>query len=132
MEASRLPEGSESKWKGSASGRARMPPLRLQEERLEAPMPSRTAGRFGPMTSSSSMKGEECRVVCRDGREYKIAISENRKMNFLGKAGRPARHEECQFEVCGHEFKEQPTSRAVCSPPASSSRSGAGLERPRG
>lgn len=95
-------------------------------------MPSRRAGSFGLMTSRFSIKGEECRVVYRDGREYKIAISENRKMNFLGKAGRLARHEECQFEVCGHEFKEQPTSRAVCFPPASFSCSGAGLEKPRG
>lgn len=50
-------------------------------------------------------------------------------MNFLGKVGRLARHEECQFEVCGHEFKEQPVSRAVCFSPASFSCSGTGLEK---
>lgn len=31
-------------------------------------------------------------------------------MNFLGKVGRFAKHEECQFEVCGHEFKDQPSA----------------------
>lgn len=48
-------------------------------------------------------------------------------MNFLGKVGRLVRHEECQFEACGHEFKE-PISRAVCFFPASFSCSGIGLE----
>lgn len=48
-------------------------------------------------------------------------------MNFLGKVGRLVRHEECQFETCGHEFKE-PISRAVCFFPASFSCSGIGLE----
>lgn len=53
-------------------------------------------------------------------------------MNFLGKAGRLARPEECQFEVCGHEFKEQPISRTVCFSPASFGSSGSGLEKPKG
>lgn len=66
------------------------------------------------MASSFLRKAEpspsaaECRVVCRDRRTYGTATSENRKMDFLGKTGRPARHGECQFEVCGREFKEQP------------------------
>ena len=37
-------------------------------------------------------------------------------MNFLGKVSRLARHEECQFEVCGHEFKEQPSARLCAFP----------------
>lgn len=70
---------------------------------------------------------EECKVICRDRRKHEIAISENRKMNFLGKVGRLARPEKCQFEVCGHEFKEQPVSRAVYFSPISFGCCGTGL-----
>lgn len=74
---------------------------------------------FGLLAFGFSMKDEpgprveECRVVCgqrEKKKKYEIAVLENRKMNFLGKAGRIARREECQFEVCGHEFKGQPVS----------------------
>lgn len=92
-------------------------PLFWLQEKQEAWAQGSRASRFGPMASSFSAKDERG-VVWRDRRKYELAISENRKMNFLGKAGRLARHGECQFEVCGHEFKEQPLSRAVCFPPA--------------
>lgn len=55
-------------------------------------------------------------MVCGDRGKHGTAISENRKMNFLGKAGRLARHEERQFEVCGHEFKAQPSARLCAFP----------------
>ena len=88
----------------------------LQEERQGAEAQGRGAGRFGLMASSFSRKDEpststeECRVVCGHRGKHRRAISENRKMNFLGKVGRLARHEECQFEVCGHEFKAHPSA----------------------
>lgn len=70
-------------------------------------------------------------MVCGDRGKHGIAISENRKMNFLGKAGRLARHEERQFEVCGHEFKAQPSARLRAFPQHPSA-AGTGLEKVEG
>lgn len=82
----------------------------------------RRMGRFGLTASSFSRKGaprtsaEGCRGAWGDRGKYRTAIPENRKINFLGKVGRLARHEECQFEVCGHEFKQQPSARLRAFP----------------
>lgn len=110
VEASSLLEGVDPK----------SPPLWLRKEGQESQTQGRRrAGGFGLTASSFSMKdeprtlAEECKVICRDRRKHEIAISENRKRNFLGKVGRLARREKCQFEVCGLEFKGQPVSRAV-------------------
>lgn len=94
----------------------------LQGERQGAEAQSGRTGRFGLITFSFSRKdaprtsAEGCRGVWGDREKYGTAISENRKMNFLGKVSRLARHEECQFEVCGHEFKEQPSVRLHAFP----------------
>ena len=82
----------------------------------------RRVGGFGLMASSFSRKcvprtsAEGSRGVWGDRGKYRTAIPENRKMNFLGKVGRLARHQECQFEVCGHEFKQQPSARLSAFP----------------
>lgn len=43
--------------------------------------------------------------MCSEERAYGIAVLEDRKTSFLGRAGVTARPRECQSEVCGHALR---------------------------